>query len=90
MSVPLCPLVLLLLANEPRDVGSVARELARHGLTPGLPADQAATLTLKRLERAGLVYSRGADRARRVFRVTGHGRRELAFQRGVSRVLSRA
>ena len=90
MSVALCPLVLALLAVEPRGVGGVAREVARSGLAPGMPAHQAATVTLGRLQRAGLVYARGAPRSPRVFRVTDRGRRELAFQRGVSRALARA
>jgi DNA-binding PadR family transcriptional regulator len=90
MSVPLCPVVLQLLAVEPRDVGGVARELARRGLAPGLPAHRAATVTLGRLRRAGLVYARPAARSRRVFLVTRHGRQELAFQRGMARLLTHA
>jgi len=64
--------------------------LPRRELAPGLPARQAAAVTLGRLQRAGLVYARGTTRSRPVFRVTNHGRRELAFQRGVSRALARA
>jgi hypothetical protein len=85
MGVPLCPLVLQLLAAEPRGAGGVARELERRGLAPELPAYQAAAVTLGRLQRAGLVYLKGG----RVFRVTQRGRRELAFQRVVSRALAR-
>lgn len=88
MTVPLCPVVLELLAAEPRDAAAVARELARCGLAPGLPAHQAATVTLGRLQRGGLVHTRGAARSRPVYRVTDHGRRELAFQRGVARALA--
>jgi hypothetical protein len=79
MRVPLCPVVLQLLADEPRDIAGVARELARRELAAELPAHQAATVTLGRL-----------TRSRRVFRVTQRGRRELAFQRGASRLLARA
>ena len=88
MTVPLCPVVLQLVAVEPRDAGAVARELTRRGLAPGLTAHQAASVTLGRLHRGGLVYTRGAARAGRVYRVTDHGRRELAFQRGVGRALA--
>jgi hypothetical protein len=89
MTAPLCPLVLGIVAREPRDAGGVARELARHGLVRGLPAHQAATVTLRRLEQAGLVYARGALRSRRVFRTTRRGQRELAFQCGVAHALTR-
>jgi hypothetical protein len=87
MSVPLCPVVLQLLAVEPRDVRGVVRELARRELAPELAAHQAATVTLGRLQRAGLIYARGAASSPRVFRVTDHGRRELGFQCGVARGL---
>jgi DNA-binding PadR family transcriptional regulator len=90
MSAPLCPVVLHLVAVEPRGVGDVARELARREPASGLPAHQAATVTLGRLQREGLVYARGTTRSRRVFRVTNHGRRELAFRRSVARALARA
>jgi DNA-binding PadR family transcriptional regulator len=90
MRVPLCPVVLQLLADEPRDIASVARELARRQLASGLPAHQAATVTLRRLQQAGLVYASGVTSSPRVFRVTERGRRELAFQRCASRLLARA
>ncbi len=88
MTMPLCPLVLQLLAVEPRDVGAVARELARRGLSPALPDHQAAIVTVGRLQQGGLVYTRGAARAGRVYRITDRGRRKLAFHRGVARTLA--
>jgi DNA-binding PadR family transcriptional regulator len=90
MSLPLCPVVLRLLADEPRDTAGVARELAGRELAGGLPVHQAAVITLGRLQQEGLVYARGGTRSRRVFRVTQYGRRELAFQRGALRLLARA
>ena len=90
VSVALCPVVLGMLAFEPRPVGAVARELARRGLDAGLPAHQAASVTLDRLQRDGLVYGRAAPRDQRVFRVTARGRRELAFHSTIARMLARA
>jgi DNA-binding PadR family transcriptional regulator len=90
MSVPLCPVVLQLLADEPRDIAGLARELARRELSAEMPAHQAAIVTLERLQHAGLVYARGVTRSRRVFRITRPGKRELAFQRGALRLLARA
>ena len=82
MSVPLCPVVLAMLADRPQRRGGVARELAARGVM----VHGAADLTLERLRLAGLVYA--APRTG-VFRVTARGRRELAFQRQVSRKLAR-
>jgi hypothetical protein len=80
MALPLCPIVLSLLAAEPRELGGVARELARRGLSEEQPAHEAATVTVTRLRSAGLVYTRGAR-----LRITAHGRRELALRRALSR-----
>jgi DNA-binding PadR family transcriptional regulator len=86
---PLCPLVLDLLAAEPRAAGDIARELARRGAGAGVPAHRAAAVTLRRLQCAGLVYRHRAPRAGAVFRLTARGRRELALQRGLRRALAR-
>jgi hypothetical protein len=71
-----------MLADRPCSRGGVARELAARGLAVHGGAD----VTLERLRHAGLVYA--APRTG-VFRVTARGRRELAFQRQVSRTLAR-
>jgi DNA-binding PadR family transcriptional regulator len=84
MNVPFCPVVLAMLAAQPRAQGAVARELERRGLVSGVPADEVATVTLRRLEHARLVYVR-----RRLYRVSARGRRELAFQRAVTQALAR-
>jgi hypothetical protein len=82
VSVPLCPVVLAMLADRPLGRGGVARELAARGLS----AHGATDITLERLRLAGLVYA--APRTG-VFRVSARGRRELAFQRQLSRKLAR-
>jgi DNA-binding PadR family transcriptional regulator len=53
------------------------------------PAHVAATVALRRFQRAGLIYAREATRGERVFRITARGRRELALQRDVHRALAR-
>src|ERR671932_1979190 len=60
VSIPLCPTVLAMAAVEPRDVGGVARELSRRGLGHGLPAHQAATVTVSRVRGARLISKGGA------------------------------
>ena len=80
MSIPLCPTVLAMAAVEPRDVGGVARELSRRGLGHGLPAHQAATVTVSRVRGARLISKGGA----RVLRITARGRRELSLQRALA------
>jgi hypothetical protein len=86
MGVPLCPLVLQLVAAQPRGVGGVARELSRRGLAPELAPEHAASVTLGRLRTAGLVYATGAPR---VFRISARGRRELELQRRVTALSAR-
>jgi DNA-binding PadR family transcriptional regulator len=83
-------MVLAMVAVEPREVSGVARALVMRGLDGEQPAHVAATVTLRRLQCAGLVYVRGAPRRQRVFRITARGRRELALQLGLSRALARA
>jgi DNA-binding PadR family transcriptional regulator len=65
--LPLCPLVLSLLATRPRAAHEVARELEHY---------PAAKQTLDRLKAAGLVRRRGTQ-----YQLTRRGRRELRFQR---------
>ena len=73
-------MVLAMVAAEPRDVGGVARELGRRELGDEQPAHQAATITVSRLRRAGLIY----EGAARVLRITARGRRELSLQRALA------
>lgn len=82
---PLCPLVLGLLAARPGAGGDVARELAGREITTDVPAHRAAAITLRRLQRAGLIYAQPSRHAQEVFRVTARGRRELALQRSLRR-----
>jgi DNA-binding PadR family transcriptional regulator len=79
-------LVLSMLGDEPRGAGGVARELARAGVGREQPAHLAATVTLGRLQHAGLVYASGAARTQPVFRITARGCRELALQRALARL----
>ena len=88
MSLPLCPVVLAILDAEPRTAEGVARELAQRHIMEAPPAHEAATITLRRLQRARLVYT-AAGRPHATFRLTQRGRRELAFQRQVARRLAR-
>jgi hypothetical protein len=67
--VPLCPVVLSLLAAGPRRAHEVAAAVAA-GEYP------AARVTLERLRSAGLVRRRGA-----FFAITRRGQSELALQR---------
>ena len=68
--LPLCPVVLSLLAARPRRVHEVAAAVAS-----GYPA---ARMTLERLRSAGLVRRHGPE-----FLLTRRGRSELALQRGL-------
>lgn len=89
MAVPACPLVLAMLDSEPRDAGGVAQGLARGGLGEDQSAHVAAAVALRRLQRAGLIYTGRTRRRERVFRITARGRRELALQRDVYRAVAR-
>jgi hypothetical protein len=82
---PLCPLVLALVASEPRCAGDVAGAIARHRPAGEVPPHHAAAATLARLRGAGLVYARATADGRKLFRVTARGRRELALQRSLAR-----
>jgi DNA-binding PadR family transcriptional regulator len=77
---PLCPLVLSLLARQPRQVHDVARALS--GAGPGTAADRyhEALTTLDRLRDGGLVRRR-AVAAGPLYEITRRGRSELRLQR---------
>jgi DNA-binding PadR family transcriptional regulator len=76
---PLCPVVLSLLADRPLAIHAVARELGR--LELARPDDYPAARTaIERLREAGLARASGP---RPVYRLTAHGRRELALQRSI-------
>ena len=77
--LPLCPVVLSMLAARPRVPHEVAAELGTRGLTHG--GYPAVHETLGRLEAAGLVRGRTRARGQRTFSATSRGRRELALQR---------
>jgi DNA-binding PadR family transcriptional regulator len=72
---PLCPLVLSMLEGRPRPAHEIARELRRRDPARGHHA--AAQETLDRLVAARLV----ARRSDAGYRLTRHGRAELALQR---------
>jgi DNA-binding PadR family transcriptional regulator len=75
----LCPLVLSLLATEPRRALDVARALS--GAGPGAAVDyQVALMTLDRLRDGGLVRRRAAE-AGPLYEITRRGRAELRLQR---------
>jgi hypothetical protein len=79
-----CPVVSVGVGDadgEPCQVGRSARELARGRLGDEQPAHVAATVALRRLQRAELIQACEAARGERVFRITARGRRELALQR---------
>jgi DNA-binding PadR family transcriptional regulator len=76
----LCPVVLGLVASRPPEAGEVARELDRRQFTPGLSAGGAASIALRRLRLAGLIYATPTRRGRELYRVTQRGRRELSLQ----------
>jgi DNA-binding PadR family transcriptional regulator len=78
-AVPLCPIVLLLLAVRPRRAHEVATELRVLGVTDG--AYGAVHSTLLRLQAARLVRAREGGRSGTLFMATARGRRELALQR---------
>jgi hypothetical protein len=84
MVVPLCPVVLAILDASPGGTGVVARELARRRVLDASTPQEAATVTLRRLQGAGLIYAGGAG-SQQTFRLTRSGRRELEFHRRVSR-----
>jgi DNA-binding PadR family transcriptional regulator len=77
---PLCPLVLSLLAAQPRRPHEVARALG--GVAPRAAADRypAALATLDRLLAGGLVRRRTAV-AGPLYQITRRGRAELRLQR---------
>jgi DNA-binding PadR family transcriptional regulator len=77
---PLCPLVLSLLAIQPRRAHEVARALS--GAAPGTAAQRydAARATLDRLRDSGLVRRRAAA-AGPLYQITRRGRTELRLQR---------
>jgi DNA-binding PadR family transcriptional regulator len=77
---PLCPLVLSLLAVQPRRVHEVARALS--GAVPGSAADRypAALGTLDRLGNRGLVRQR-VGQGEPLYQLTRRGRAELRLQR---------
>ena len=79
---PLCPLVLSLLAIQPRRAHEVARALS--GAAPGTSAERhhAVRATLDRLHDGGLVR-RCAAAAGPVYQITRRGRAELRLQRMV-------
>jgi DNA-binding PadR family transcriptional regulator len=75
----LCPLVLSLLAMQPRRAHDVARAL--RGAGPGTAVDyQVAVTTLDRLRDGGLVRRRAAA-AGPLYEITRRGRAELGLQR---------
>ena len=77
---PLCPLVLSLLAMQPRRAHEVARALS--DVARGTPAEchPAALATLDRLRDHGLVRRRPAG-AGPLYQLTRRGRAELRLQR---------
>ena len=75
MTLPLCPVVLAILAVQPRHPHEIASALDHRGFP-------AATITLARLADSGLVRRRARDGR---FLVTRRGRRELGLHRAVCR-----
>ena len=86
---PLCPLVLSLLAVQPRRSQDIARALTR--VTPGTEAEgyPAVVETLDRLRDGGLVRRRAAT-AGPLYQLTRRGRAELRLQRLLWSRLARA
>lgn len=80
IEVPLCPLVLSLLAMQPRRAHEVA--LALSGAVSGTAADRypEALVALDRLRDGGLVRRRAAAAAP-LYQITRRGRDELRLQR---------
>jgi DNA-binding PadR family transcriptional regulator len=77
---PLCPLVLSLLASQPRRAQDVARALS--GAASGTAAEHypAALVTLDRLRDGGLVRQR-AGQGGQLYQLTRRGRAELRLER---------
>jgi hypothetical protein len=84
---PLCPIVLSLLAAQPRRAHEVARVLS--GAAPGTPAQRypAALATLDRLRDGGLVRWRFAA-AGPLYLITRRGQAELRLQQLLSASLA--
>jgi DNA-binding PadR family transcriptional regulator len=80
---PLCPLVLSLLAIQPRRAQDVARALS--GVARGTAAERypEALVTLDRLRDGGLVRRRAGQGAP-LYQLTRRGRAELRLQRLLS------
>jgi DNA-binding PadR family transcriptional regulator len=85
VSAPLCPIVLSMLDARPRRPHEVARELQARGLGPAGSGYAAASETLERLARAGLVRQRPPSGP---FAVTRRGRQELRLQRSLWRCIT--
>jgi DNA-binding PadR family transcriptional regulator len=77
---PPCPLVLSLLASQPRQAHQVAQALARAQLQTSTDGYTCAVTALERLRATGLVRAR-AGRTATIYQITARGRDELWLQR---------
>ena len=86
-------LILAVLAHGPRHGYAIIEELKRRSAGSFDLPEGTVYPALHRLETAGLLssaWSDGAGRRRRVYELTGRGRRELGSRRGEWREFARA